>query len=1069
MNTCHRIKHITADIHFARPMDGVSNQESLPAFIHQGLAAVMENVFDEISPGKELIQIKKLNVDLGEINFVNFEQEMALKLRSSLLDALSREILSIKTDHHSSFQLAAGKLIEIIRTGSHQNIDPYWIPLIASHSRETKQLLRKQGKTPAVRKHIAWLFSKERLRELILLFEPFNHGFIDYFLDKPERLLTWETMGMANTGTFKKQVVEFILAYLFVEKGSRFNKKFFLSSVIKQISEHYNIRYKELLFSLVHVFEAPKDQSHLKAEILVFLLELEQEAKGPGLENPVDKREKTLVFNHLLNRHSWFEKESRQILERLIMADPESIVVFLAQHRDFPGLTQKLVRILDFGYLVRILNIRHPGRHLVIIQYLTVLNQTYYSRLFSGSEKKANFLLWEAVLGFDPPFEEQRFCRHLLTQVAEKSTVSGPMERLFSRFIIRLVLDLRKNREHYSLLKAVLELKGIKAGLELLGEKGFENLDNAVAFLRFFLEKAGNRKQIAASFPKSRIALLIRLIQPFKYEFIEAAIKESCLFFKQTTALDQGKTAFNSLLHEFVLDFLAHDRRGGFNKKNFVAGIVVQMARHTGRKYEKQVVLFSAFLGKNPAQNPMKRQLGLVILALEKDLVSDGKIRDSKESAKQLVMSFLIQILPAKGNETSYLINAVKKFETRAKDKTAYYAAILEKLLGNKSIDFESILYEEARKPVQVKTEPRERIFQEKINRLLTVNPVLLHGFIEKHLPRPDFIVLLTTSLTPGLLNQILYLLRPRDFVLIKRYTYLLKKSIHRACGLSVSQEMETNVWQALFMGMGEEKLSHSFDEAVFIPSFLAYMAGKIPKYSLKEFFAVIEKDLSHCHVRPLAKAEHLGAIKVLSGLDKSPPPMKKSGLPKEKPLPPVDPLPMPKPNDGKDVIETLYPGNCGLVIAAPYLPQLFTSLGLMENLHFKNSLAARRGVRFLQYMVDQTTDTPWPLLAFNRILCNVSPRAGDAPFQIGPHEKEIIDGLIHGMIQNWKAIGNTSLQGFRESFFCRRGVLTLDQKNCWHLAVEPKPFDMLLDSLPWSFSTIKHPWMDRVLYVKWR
>ena len=36
-------------------------------------------------------------------------------------------------------------------------------------------------------------------------------------------------------------------------------------------------------------------------------------------------------------------------------------------------------------------------------------------------------------------------------------------------------------------------------------------------------------------------------------------------------------------------------------------------------------------------------------------------------------------------------------------------------------------------------------------------------------------------------------------------------------------------------------------------------------------------------------------------------------------------------------------------------------------------------------------------------------------------------------------------------------------------LAVKSGPFDMLLDRLPWSYSTIKLPWMHEVLYVDWR
>lgn len=40
---------------------------------------------------------------------------------------------------------------------------------------------------------------------------------------------------------------------------------------------------------------------------------------------------------------------------------------------------------------------------------------------------------------------------------------------------------------------------------------------------------------------------------------------------------------------------------------------------------------------------------------------------------------------------------------------------------------------------------------------------------------------------------------------------------------------------------------------------------------------------------------------------------------------------------------------------------------------------------------------------------------------------------------------------------------------DAWYLDVDPGTFDMLLDSLPWSFSIIKHPWMERAVHVNWR
>jgi hypothetical protein len=55
-----------------------------------------------------------------------------------------------------------------------------------------------------------------------------------------------------------------------------------------------------------------------------------------------------------------------------------------------------------------------------------------------------------------------------------------------------------------------------------------------------------------------------------------------------------------------------------------------------------------------------------------------------------------------------------------------------------------------------------------------------------------------------------------------------------------------------------------------------------------------------------------------------------------------------------------------------------------------------------------------------------------------------------------------------RESFLQRGGRLQR-KGDAWQLAVETRAFDMLLDQVPWSYSTIKFGWMERVIYVDWR
>jgi hypothetical protein len=172
---------------------------------------------------------------------------------------------------------------------------------------------------------------------------------------------------------------------------------------------------------------------------------------------------------------------------------------------------------------------------------------------------------------------------------------------------------------------------------------------------------------------------------------------------------------------------------------------------------------------------------------------------------------------------------------------------------------------------------------------------------------------------------------------------------------------------------------------------------------------------------------------------------------------------------DGTTALEVIHITNAGLVLFAPYLPRLFERLGLTEEGQFKSRGAAERGVHCLQFLVNASSSSPEYQLVLNKLLCGVRPgRPIQRGIELGAAEVEQLEGLLQAIIGHWKAIGNTSIEGLRESFLQRDGRLQRDN-NAWRLAVESRPFDMLLDQIPWSFATIKFPWMERVIYVEWR
>lgn len=166
---------------------------------------------------------------------------------------------------------------------------------------------------------------------------------------------------------------------------------------------------------------------------------------------------------------------------------------------------------------------------------------------------------------------------------------------------------------------------------------------------------------------------------------------------------------------------------------------------------------------------------------------------------------------------------------------------------------------------------------------------------------------------------------------------------------------------------------------------------------------------------------------------------------------------------------EQIAVGNAGLVLVSPYLPRLFSMLGLVDDRAFVGPEAAARAALLLQALATGHAAAPESELALNKLLCGL-PLDSPLPrlIDLSDAERDAIDGLIGAVIQHWRILGTTSIDGLRGSFLRRAGVLER-RDEAWQLSVEPGPFDMLIDQLPWGYATVRHPWMERVIHVDWR
>jgi hypothetical protein len=162
-----------------------------------------------------------------------------------------------------------------------------------------------------------------------------------------------------------------------------------------------------------------------------------------------------------------------------------------------------------------------------------------------------------------------------------------------------------------------------------------------------------------------------------------------------------------------------------------------------------------------------------------------------------------------------------------------------------------------------------------------------------------------------------------------------------------------------------------------------------------------------------------------------------------------------------------------GIAILSPYLPMLFQKLSLLNNGTFDGIDSKLKAYAVMQYLCEGISTKH----SFSSSLVSLSWFvAGLAEYDLSTFQRELTaeemklcDELLAAVISHWSALGATSIEGLRETFMQREGVMHFEEEKGWLLCVSKRPFDVLLAKLPWSFSVIKHSFMTDCIFVEWQ
>jgi hypothetical protein len=165
---------------------------------------------------------------------------------------------------------------------------------------------------------------------------------------------------------------------------------------------------------------------------------------------------------------------------------------------------------------------------------------------------------------------------------------------------------------------------------------------------------------------------------------------------------------------------------------------------------------------------------------------------------------------------------------------------------------------------------------------------------------------------------------------------------------------------------------------------------------------------------------------------------------------------------------EMIYIQNSGLVILHPFFPQLFESNGLIKENKWVDEESKQRAIQMMGFLMTGNESTEEFDMALNKILCGVEIQDVIAEeIRLTDNIRRSCEELLGEVIGHWKALKNTGIETFRETFLNRAGKLSRTD-NGWLLQVEQKGVDVLMNKLPWGIGTIKLPWMHEIVYTEW-
>lgn len=1047
------------------------------SFCNVAFEKVVDDVLGRYDTLDELIQIETLTLELGTLTEDEFYEQYSQLLAEKLEEIFSAylknkenyaeriTVTPVKRMQFDSliFFLLQGYLNWDTVEGT-QDITAMLNEVIRKNGAELSCFLYSNGYKDTIRERLVFQFADKELEALVAVLEPDETTFIIPYVRY--LIVSYKVIKRPEitAADFRNVVWYLVFSYILSESKGYFSRKQMVLYTMRELAKRYNMEFNLLLNLLTQGLEQLMARQLVVPELLIILSEIKTEQQE--------------------------DKDS----ELLIAAMPVEELIIRLKNKDS---CRKFLYPMPEEAIYRIVALVVPAESSFVIMYARVLDTEKEQGMMEGKAgSEFRLLKWEFIFQLilnipDGTFNRKNFAYAVLRQLGAHYNLG--VQELLVYFYHSLITDSLMINSVVRELIIALYLDTVKSdvnGSELFfPDNLIETLSNSNLCRLYLLPLS-----------EDKIYMLVERIIPLESKFVINYAR--VLEVERDNGLLEGKagTEFRILKWEFIFLVILSAPVNMFSRKQFVTSVLQQLSAH----YNLTVIELISYFYRNVCvdNSDIPLEIRDIIRFLYQDITNNEPVeRITKLYQREELKHFQLEEFIVLGKtvfsvEELYVfclhqtkvnpqkllltLQQLKKefdpqLEVDTQETARMYATLLLFVIRSYGLCFTGSI---------MLTRILEAIEAKRTTGDATQLRLLLFYCITEQMDLFQREILSITGDIAILSEpEMAYdVLKRTDPVFLEKKKLLLLLQSHKDNIYELWEKVAVDELTIRRFLKGDNAIQHLWLERVASSSLrsvadevfllLKIISGYVTEAMLlnwlteltaKQFVNFSRSGLLLCFWDKLIQSFPVNSNLTLYNL------LIKSTVY----IPGIASL-------AKDCIELksesemetnarIYVKNAGLVLMAPYYPRLFTMMKCLDNQKFKDQESCVKGVFMLQRLLFDFGEFSECDLCLNKLITGLKtgqplPRS----YSFTPEEEQILESLLHGVKQNWDKLKNTSIEGFRMSFLIRNGVLE-ELEDRWTLTIENKAYDILLDSLPWSYSLIKYPWMDKPIFVNWR